>query len=334
MAKVQSVEPNIADLANGWLKSYRLPYKLEQESLNTEIDQALNDYASKSGGAGGNRPDAKLLLQDKNLVNYPILIEYKGYKDKLVMLDADGRVANKTSKNLPDFKTINSYAVNGAVHYANALLHYKSYTDIRKARNTSATRRASWETTLKELRSLNRSMECGELRCMDCNSTNISFSASKKNAYAFDVSTIEMRNEIIASINEKIDSYNEEISKLSAQINRLQFVFGDNVRKTVAFKIFLNIGHQRFASVWLRPDGGADFKLNLAVPIAVPEIDTFVPVVSLCRNNLCLGISSHQVFDGFQFALYLLIRHSFIRNERQINIFRKTFNGTGVAFAQ
>lgn len=130
MAKVQSVEPNIADLANGWLKSYKLPYKLEQESLNIEIDQALNDYASKSGGAGGNRPDAKLLLQDKNLVNYPILIEYKGYKDKLVVLDADGRVANKTAKNQTDFKTINSYAVNGAVHYANALLHYTSYTDI------------------------------------------------------------------------------------------------------------------------------------------------------------------------------------------------------------
>lgn len=130
MAKIQSVEPNIADLANGWMKSYKLDYKLEQESLNTEIDQALNDYASKSGGAGGNRPDAKLLLQDKNLVNYPILIEYKGYKDKLVKLDADGKVANKTKKNLPDYKTINSYAVNGAVHYANALLHYTSYTEI------------------------------------------------------------------------------------------------------------------------------------------------------------------------------------------------------------
>lgn len=130
MAKIQSVEPNIADLANGWMKSYRLDYKLEQESLNTEIDQALNDYASKSGGAGGNRPDAKLLLQDKNLVNYPVLIEYKGYKDKLVKLDAEGKVANKTAKNQPDFKTINSYAVNGAVHYANALLHYTSYTDI------------------------------------------------------------------------------------------------------------------------------------------------------------------------------------------------------------
>lgn len=70
MAKIQSVEPNIANLANGWLKSYNLDYKLEQESLNAEIDQALNDYYSKRGGAGGNRPDAKFLLQDKNLVNY------------------------------------------------------------------------------------------------------------------------------------------------------------------------------------------------------------------------------------------------------------------------
>ena len=69
-------------------------------------------------------------MQDKNLGNYPILIEYKGYKDKLVKLDVDGKVANKTSKNQPDFKNINSYAVNGAVHYANALLHYTSYTDI------------------------------------------------------------------------------------------------------------------------------------------------------------------------------------------------------------
>ena len=130
VAKIQSVEPNIADLANGWLKAYGLDYKLEQESLNAEIDQALNDYYSKNGGDGGNRPDAKLLLQDKNLVHYPVLIEYKGYKDRLVALDADGKVANKTAKNQPDFKHINSFAVNGAVHYANALLHYTSYTDI------------------------------------------------------------------------------------------------------------------------------------------------------------------------------------------------------------
>lgn len=127
---IQSIEPNISDLANGWLKSYKLNYKLEQENLNTEIDKALNDYYSKNGGTGGNRPDAKLLLRDKNLDFYPILIEYKGYKDKLIKLDAQKQVENKTAKNDPHFKNINSYAVNGAVHYANAILHHTSYTDI------------------------------------------------------------------------------------------------------------------------------------------------------------------------------------------------------------
>lgn len=127
---IKSIEPNIADLANGWLKSYGLDYKLEQESLNTEIDKALNDYYSKNGGNGGNRPDVKLLLQDKNMKYYPVLIEYKGYKDKLEKLDIDGKVQNKKSKNEPNFQNINSFAVNGAVHYANALLHHTSYTDI------------------------------------------------------------------------------------------------------------------------------------------------------------------------------------------------------------
>jgi Type I restriction-modification system methyltransferase subunit len=125
----QSIEPNIADLANGWLKKFKLDYKLEQESLNAEIDKALEDYHSKNGGTGGNRPDAKLLLQDSALNRYPVLIEYKGYQDKLVKLDSQGQVDNR-SKTGPNFKNINSYAVNGAVHYANALLHHTSYTDI------------------------------------------------------------------------------------------------------------------------------------------------------------------------------------------------------------
>ena len=128
--KVQSVEPNIADLVNGWLKAYKLDYKLEQETLNTEIDLALNDYYSKSGGKGGNRPDAKLLLRSKDGKYYPVLIEYKGYKDKLIKLDAEGNVANKTANGQPDYTNIKAYAVNGAVHYSNAILHYTSYTEV------------------------------------------------------------------------------------------------------------------------------------------------------------------------------------------------------------
>ena len=133
MSKIrpQSVEPNIADLVNGWLKSYGLDYKLEQETLNSEIDKALETYYSKSGGNGGNRPDAKLLLRDpKSQQDFPVLIEYKGHQDKLVKLDADDNVENRNAKNEPLYKNINGYAVNGAVHYANAILHHTDYTDI------------------------------------------------------------------------------------------------------------------------------------------------------------------------------------------------------------
>ena len=126
----QSIEPNIADLANGWLKSYNLDYKLEQENLNSEIDKALKDYESKGGGKGGNRPDAKLIIRDKNLADYPILIEYKGLKDKLEKLNSNEQIENKTSKNETNYNNIKEYAVNGAVHYANAIMHYTNYTDI------------------------------------------------------------------------------------------------------------------------------------------------------------------------------------------------------------
>ena len=107
----KSVEPNVADLVNGWLKSYGLDYKLQQEPLNPQIDKALEEYHSKNGGTGGNRPDAKLLLRDSNLSYWPILIEYKGYKDRLVKLGPDGQIANRTSKNEPDFKNINPILV-------------------------------------------------------------------------------------------------------------------------------------------------------------------------------------------------------------------------------
>lgn len=126
----QSIEPNIADLANGWLRAYDLDYKLEQESLNYHIDTALKKYESKGGGKGGNRPDAKLILTDKNQKSFPILIEYKGLKGKLEKLDSNKQVENKTPKNEPNYKNIKDFAVNGAVHYSNAILHHTNFTDI------------------------------------------------------------------------------------------------------------------------------------------------------------------------------------------------------------
>lgn len=45
-------------------------------------------------------------------------------------MDTDGIVDNKKDKNEPNYTNIKSYAVNGAIHYANAILHYTSYTRI------------------------------------------------------------------------------------------------------------------------------------------------------------------------------------------------------------
>ena len=126
----KSIEPQVADYVNRYLHSINVDYKLEQESLNKEIDDALLEYASKGGGKGGNRPDCKLIIENKNGKRFPVLIEYKGYKDKLVKLDKNNNVDNTNEKNEPNYKNIKDYAVNGAVHYANAILHYTQYKKV------------------------------------------------------------------------------------------------------------------------------------------------------------------------------------------------------------
>ena len=124
--------------------------------------------------------------------------EIKKIKEQLSKLKSERELLIKQHKILKSKKTPVSYlsSVSDKTTFDKKLSEMEKINskiaELRKARNKAATRKASWETTLKELRSLNRTMESGELRCMDCNSTNISFSSSKKNAYAFDVSSIDM----------------------------------------------------------------------------------------------------------------------------------------------
>ena len=115
--------------------------------------------------------------------------------------------------------------------------------DLRKERNTLKTRQAKWITTHKELNSINRTIDCGELRCMECNSTHISFSVTRKKSYTFDISTIEMRKEIISSIQEKISAFSEEIERINREINKKQkelkeLMFDESItlESIVAFK--------------------------------------------------------------------------------------------------
>ena len=239
----QSIEPNIADLANGWLKSYKLDYKLEQESLNAEIDKALSDYFTKNGGAGANRPDCKLLLRDKNLDFYPVLIEYKGYKDRLVKLDANQQVENRTSKSEPNFKNINSFAVNGAVHYANALLHHTSYTDIIAVGVTGykdETGKIQHEIGVYFVSKSNFGVgqEVGEF-------SDLSFLASKNfDAFINQVKTLQLSQDEIDKLKEQREKeIDQTLTKLNQHIFDNEKGIGEKVRVyLVAASIMATIG--------------------------------------------------------------------------------------------
>ncbi|MFT4245912.1 MAG: N-6 DNA methylase [Micrococcaceae bacterium] len=127
----KSVEPKIAERGNGWLKAYALDYELEQGDLgNTEIDNALKEYKSKSGGSGSNRPDAKLFIEDSQGNAYPVMIEYKGHKGKLAKFNKDGTLANTKADASSNYANIMGYAVNGAVHYANAILQLTTFDKV------------------------------------------------------------------------------------------------------------------------------------------------------------------------------------------------------------
>jgi len=93
---------------------------------------------------------------------------------------------------------------------------------LRNSRNTTINRKLKYEVTLKELNSLNRTMSSGELRCLDCGSTHIGFAAETTASYTFDVSTPEIRRQIIDSINEKIAAYDEEVERITLDINKAQ----------------------------------------------------------------------------------------------------------------
>jgi type I restriction-modification system DNA methylase subunit len=131
MAKNKSVEEQVEDKAKTRLNKYKLKTYTKTQSINSEIDAAMKKAPSKRGGSGGNYPDIRLLLSTKSKKKYPIIIEVKGTKGKLVKLNTHGDVENFTEKGERNYSNINGFAVNGAVHYANAILDFtKSYKEV------------------------------------------------------------------------------------------------------------------------------------------------------------------------------------------------------------
>lgn len=92
---------------------------------------------------------------------------------------------------------------------------------LSNSRNRSVSRKIKNEITIKEIRSLNNTLQVGTLKCLDCNSHNIGFT-SASNSSTFDISSAQIREQILTSIEEKILMYEEEIQLLSNEIEKLQ----------------------------------------------------------------------------------------------------------------
>lgn len=100
-----------------------LPYYAKTETINSEIENALKTAPSKNGGPGENRPDIKVMVDFGDFRVIPVMIEVKGKKGALKKTFG-GKVANINNDGTPNYDNINKYAVNGAVHYADAIIRY------------------------------------------------------------------------------------------------------------------------------------------------------------------------------------------------------------------
>ena len=127
MAK--SIEEQVEDIGKQQLS--KIKYFTKTEMINEEIEKALKTAPSKTGGIGTNYPDIKTFIQTKNMRKIPVMIEVKGLKGSLIKLNTKGEIDNKTKDGNVNYTNINKYAVNGAIHYANAIINYtSSYKEV------------------------------------------------------------------------------------------------------------------------------------------------------------------------------------------------------------
>lgn len=109
-----SIEEKVEEAYKSELDRLGIQRYGKNEAPNAEIRQALDNYESKAGGNGGNYPDIQALLDDGAGRRIPVMMECKGLKKKLVKFNKDGSISE-------DPKSVNAFAVNGALHYGRAL---------------------------------------------------------------------------------------------------------------------------------------------------------------------------------------------------------------------
>lgn len=143
-----SVEEKVEELYKKICDDLKVRHYGKTEKINDAIANALKEAKSKSGNNGNNLPDIRLLLDNGYNRFIPVMIEAKGNKDKLekrnsktneieliTVYDKDGSISKVTGKPThlageENYSAITDYAVNGALHYGNAILDGKEYDEV------------------------------------------------------------------------------------------------------------------------------------------------------------------------------------------------------------
>ena len=123
---------SIEELVEQWAKEQLKGIKIytKNDFINSQIEKALKTAPSKKGGKGPNYPDIKCMIPTAE-GDIPVMIEVKGMEDALIKIDEEtGLPDNETKKGEPNFANISKYAVNGAVHYANAVVRHTTYKEV------------------------------------------------------------------------------------------------------------------------------------------------------------------------------------------------------------
>ena len=92
---------------------------------------------------------------------------------------------------------------------------------LKNERNRIQNRKLKNEALIKELRSLNRSLDEGALICLDCHGQNIGYENASADVN-FDVSDAETRTSVLSAIQNRIDSAKEDIELINKKIPVVQ----------------------------------------------------------------------------------------------------------------
>ncbi|HHA4378900.1 TPA: hypothetical protein ACOBUB_002154 [Enterococcus faecium] len=241
--KAVMIFDNVSEMKRYWSKNiFKIPQILKNDVLRLAdpelfiqlffVGQDKKDTSNIANKGFYNKKDFYNMLYSYNGLGFTgmTLEEIDSAKRKIRSLKEEKKVLLKKHKILNSKNTSVNYlsqhsdrvAFEEKVKQAEKLRI--KIGKLRTGRNTSINRKAKYEITLKELRSLNRTIPTGELHCLDCDSKNIGYTTSDS-MYTFDVSTVDVRNQIIESIEEKISSYTEEIERQTIELNQCQNYF-------------------------------------------------------------------------------------------------------------